>query len=173
MENLVPTTDPIAVRLAVPQDSLALARLRYDFRSALGTPEEQESVFVDRCQRWMMPRLRDDSDWKCWVAVRDDDLVGNIWVELLEKIPNPVLEAEWHAYITNLFVVETARNGGIGSMLLSVALQWCRDRGVHAVLLWPTPESRSLYTRYGFAPGATLMEMVVTPIPGSERPDRE
>jgi ribosomal protein S18 acetylase RimI-like enzyme len=54
-------------------------------------------------------------------------LVGNLWLQLIEKIPNPTTEPEQHAYVTNFYVTEAARGQGIGTMLLSAALRRLRD----------------------------------------------
>ncbi len=87
--------------------------------------------------------------------------VGNIWIQLIEKIPNPTLEPEYHAYVTNFYVQEGARGKGIGSLLLEAALNWSKAQGVQAVILWPTEQSRSLYLRHGFAVREDLMEMMI------------
>jgi GNAT superfamily N-acetyltransferase len=84
-------------------------------------------------------------------------------MQVVEKSPNPRNEAEHHAYITNFYVQEETRGYGIGSRLLKEALDWCQAHDVHAVILWPTERSRSLYERHGFAVRDDLMELIVTP----------
>jgi GNAT superfamily N-acetyltransferase len=110
----------------------------------------------------MAEQLKDGSAWRCWVAERDHELIACVWIQLIEKIPNPRAEPEEHAYLTNFYVQEAARGSGIGSQLLSAAITWCKARDVHAVILWPTERSRSLYARHGFAVRDDLMELVVT-----------
>jgi GNAT superfamily N-acetyltransferase len=151
----------INIRLASAPDAPALARLRYDFRSSVGVVSEGESEFIGRCRRWMEERLREGDPWRCWVAERGGELVGNLWAQLVEKIPNPTLEPERHVYVTNFYVREGERGRGTGSLLLSSALDWCRAGGVHAVILWPTERSRSLYLRHGFAVREDLLELIV------------
>ena len=75
----------------------------------------------------------------------------NLWLQRLEKLPNPVAEPEEHAYVTNVYVIPAHRDGGVGALLLDAALAWCRDHGVDAVLLWPSARSRAFYERHGFA----------------------
>ena len=149
------------IRLAVGEDALVLARLRYAFRAGIGEAVEDEASFVDRCARWMGRRLEEASAWRCWVAEADDEIQGNIWLQLIEKLPNPVVELERHGYITNAFVLEAARNRGLGGRLLSAALAYCREAGVDSVILWPTEHSRSLYARHGFAVRDDIMEAVL------------
>ena len=159
MENLDDVM--ITIRLATTADALALAELRYGFRSSLAHPHEGEVEFVQRCEIWMRERLRADSSWRCWIAQQDHSLLGNIWVQLIEKIPNPVLEAEWHAYVTNFYVRDEARGKGIGTMLLEGALGWCKTQGVQAVILWPTQRSRSLYERQGFSIKEDMLGLMI------------
>ena len=148
------------MRLADASDAPALAILRYALRSSTGVATEPKSEFLRRCTAWMEDRLKTDA-WVCWVAEEDEQLIGAVWLQLVEKIPNPRSEAEHHAYLTNFYVDERARGRGIGSQLLRAVIAWCQTRDVHAVILWPTERSRSLYERNGFAVRDDLMELIV------------
>ena len=132
-------------------DADALARLRWEFRAPLGRPKETERDFLARCGRWMRNRLDGDGSWRCWVAEADGEPVGTAWLQLIEKLPNPVSESELHGYISSLYLRPEHRGRGLGSALLSTCLAACDALGVDAAILWPTPESRSLYLRHGFA----------------------
>ncbi|MBX6364772.1 MAG: GNAT family N-acetyltransferase [Gemmatimonadetes bacterium] len=149
------------IRRATPADAATLAALRLEFRSALRAPTEADADFLHRCTAWMAERLSADGAWRCWVAEDDGRIVGHVWAQRIEKIPNPIDEPEAHGYITNLFVREEARGVGTGARLLEAALAWCREFRAHAVLLWPTDRSRSLYRRYGFEVREDVMEMVM------------
>ena len=93
-----------------------------------------------------MERSIDSGTWRCWAALAEEQIVGQIWVHLIEKIPNPVVERESHAYISNLYVRESAR-GGTGNDLMDIALAWCRAQEVDAVILWRT-ERRCAIVHY-------------------------
>jgi GNAT superfamily N-acetyltransferase len=99
------------------------------------------------------------SPWRCWVIEDGKHLLGHVCVQLFEKIPNPVNEPEVHAYITNFYVVPEMRGHGVGKKLLNEALSWCRAHGTDSVILWATPESRSLYRRCGFNEPADVLEV--------------
>ena len=142
----------IRLRRAVPADAPELARLRFRFRTAIKPPAESEQGFQARCERWMAERLREGSLWRGWLAERDGAIVGNVWLQLLEKLVNPVGEPEWYGYVTNLYVDAELRGGGLGARLLDAAVAECRASAVDTVVLWPTERSKSLYLRAGFVP---------------------
>lgn len=141
----------ITIRLATAADAQCLAEMRYQFRAAIAPVNEDEAEFTARCRAWMQTRLGTTDKWYCWVAESAHTIIGHLWLQLIEKIPNPIAEPEFHAYITNVYVLPDARGQGIGTDLLQTALNWSRARDVQTVILWPTPQSRSLYLRHDFA----------------------
>jgi len=151
----------VAVRLANPGDAAELARLRYEFRAAMHSPEEDREEFIARCARWMEERLVEGSRWRCWVAEADGAIAGHLWLQLIEKIPNPAPEREVHGYITNVYVCPEARGGGTGEALVAAAMDYCATAGVDSVILWPTERSRPLYARHGFAEPVDILEAVL------------
>ena len=146
------------IRPAGTGDAEDLARLRWELRSGLGQPEETADEFQARCRPWMRGRLDGPGGWRCWVAEQHGEVVGTVWLQLIEKLPNPVVEPERHAYISSLYVHPPLRGHGTGSALLEAALEACRALEVDAVILWPTEESRRLYARHGFAVRYDVME---------------
>lgn len=146
----------IVIREATPADCNRLANLRYEFRSQVDKPVEDQDTFIQRCSAWMYQRLA--ADWKAWVAVRSGEIAGQVWLQLVEKLPNCNGEPEVHGYITNLYVRPGCR-GGVGSQLLAQALNWLQDKSVDAVILWPTPRSRTLYLRHGFREPRDILEL--------------
>ncbi|MEO7996381.1 MAG: GNAT family N-acetyltransferase [Gemmatimonadaceae bacterium] len=147
----MPTVLPTHVRRATQADAVRLAELRYEFRATLGTAREDLSAFVARGSAWMSERLIDGSGWWAWVAENDSGIIGTVWINRIEKMPNPVSEAESHAYLTNLYVQAHVRSSGAGTALMEAALAFCVEKKFDAIMLWPTPRSRSLYERHGFA----------------------
>ena len=148
----------------------ALARLRYEFRARHDAPVESEGDFVARCEGWMTARLVPGGAWRCWLAEEAGHAVGTIWLQRIEKLPNPVDEAESHGYVSSLYVVPSSRGAGLGGRLLGVCLEACQAQEMDAVILWPTPRSRSLYLRHGFAVREDLLERRLPPSPGHAAP---
>jgi len=149
----------LRIRHADTTDVPTLAHLRYRFRAELGEAAEPEDMFVNRCAAWMAERLTPASPWHCWVAESEGEILGHAWLQVIEKIPNPIAEPECHAYVTNCYVRPQARGRGVGGSLLEAILAWCREGGVDAIILWPSQKSRSLYLRHGFAIRDDLLEL--------------
>jgi GNAT superfamily N-acetyltransferase len=145
-----------------------LARLRYEFRGGMARPGETEAQFVERCAAWIARRLGDNGTWRCWVATGDDAILGTAWLQLVEKLPNPAGEPEWHGYVTSLYVRPEHRGGGLGSALLDACIRHAQARAVDALILWPTPASRRLYLRHGFAVREDLLERRLWKVPAQE-----
>jgi GNAT superfamily N-acetyltransferase len=147
------------VRPATTDDAAELARLRYEFRAAERPVVQARDAFIARCTAWMRERLGREGGWHCLIAVQDGTIIGHVWLELVDKVPNPGgSEPERHAYLTNLYVRPDSR-GGLGSRLLEAALAWCREQRVDTVILWPSERSRTLYARYGFAPSTDILAL--------------
>jgi ribosomal protein S18 acetylase RimI-like enzyme len=145
------------VRRATSADATALANLRFAFRSSLAVTVESAAQFLARCVPWMERNLADESRWRAWMLVAGATPIGAIWLQIIEKIPNPTAEPELHAYVTNFFVVPNERGRGFGSQLLDTLLAECDTLGVDTIFLWPTAESRGLYRRYGFSTTDSVM----------------
>jgi RimJ/RimL family protein N-acetyltransferase len=151
--------DQVRLREALPADAAALARLRYEFRSVLGEAVEERAAFIERAAAWFGERLTTDR-WRAWLIERGDgEIIGHCFLQIVEKLPNPVEEAEWIGYITNVYVVPAERGRGHAGRMLDAALAHCRDSGAYSVILWPTDESRAMYERRGFVVPGRLMEM--------------
>jgi GNAT superfamily N-acetyltransferase len=153
----------MTIRLAESTDAPALARLRYELRASHDPAYEPEAEFLARCGAWMAARLAPGGPWRCWAAEEAGKLVGSIWLQIIEKMPNPGAEPEKHGYISNLYVEPSRRGAGLGSLLLDTCVLFCEREAVDAMILWPTPRSRPLYERHGFAVCEDLLERRLGP----------
>src|SRR3954452_11330162 len=137
------------IRVATADDAEELARLRFAFRTEWRPATEPETEFLNRCTLWMRERLM-AGRWRCWVAVAGGRLVGTIWLQVIEKLPNPADEPELHGYVSSVYVAPELRNRGVGTALVTACLDACNELELDAVFLWSTPDSRRLYQRHGF-----------------------
>lgn len=151
----------VEVRPAGEADALTLARLRYEFRASFHDVIENEVSFLERCAAWMQLQLATGSHWKCWIAECGETPVGNVWAQLVDKIPNPIAEPEQYVYVTNFYVRAEYRSQGIGLKLWSAVLAWGQSQNVHTVILWPAERSKSFYSRQGFSIADNIMQLQI------------
>jgi len=149
----------IIIRTASPADAVDLAKLRLALRVPVDWIHEDDDSFLERCRFWMLARLHTEGRWRCWVAELEGRVVGNLWAQIIEQIPNPTSEPEYFIYFTNFYVRKEFRGSGVGSRLFAAALNWSQHQKVHAGILWPTERSRTFYSRHGFSADTNLMEM--------------
>jgi len=147
------------IRIASASDAATLARLRLELRSSSHELIENEQAFLERCESWMSERLRKESGWQCWIAEREASVVGAVWAQLIEKIPNPVAEPEFYVYLTNFYVRAEYRSEGVGAELLAGVLEWSKSKNAEKVILWPTGRSRTFYLRHGFSFADDMMQL--------------
>jgi GNAT superfamily N-acetyltransferase len=152
----------VEIRPAEPSDAAALAELRWEFRIARAPATEAHDAFVARCAEWMRTELTSRAKWRAWIASTGAAIVGQAWLQTIEKMPNPVEERERHAYISNVYV-QPAHRGGAGSRLLEAALAWCHGHEIDRVILWPSARSVTLYERHGFTHHGDVMELALGP----------
>ena len=155
------TRAKVVVRRATESDAELLARFRFELRSFYHEVLEDEVAFIERCTEWMQERLGSEGAWSCWIAEHEGRPVGAVWVQLIEKIPNPIAEPEYYVYLTNFYVREQFRGIGIGSILLSEALAWSKANNAETVILWPTERSKPLYSRHGFTLASNFMQLTI------------
>lgn len=150
----------IDIRPATPADAAILAELRWEFRVARAPARQDHAEFVARCAAWMRDELTARVRWRAWVVVSDGTIVGQAWLQTIEKMPNPVAERERHGYVSNVFVQPECR-GGVGSRLLDAVLAWAKADELDRVILWPSPRSVTLYERNGFTHHGDVMELAL------------
>jgi len=151
----------IAIRRATSADADVLAALRWEFRGDRDrVVVESERDFVARCAEWMRRELDAATRWRAWVAELDGAVAGQLWLQIIEKLPNPNGEGQRHAYVSNLYIRPAAR-GGTGTRMLDAALDDARAEGVDRVVLWPSARSVSLYRRRGFTRDGGVMELTL------------
>lgn len=144
------------VRPATAKDTAALAELRWEFRAGRQPPTEPHDAFVARCAEWMRTELMRGS-WRAWVAERDGRIVGQAWMLTIGKMPNPVSERSRHGYVSNIYVMPSAR-GGAGTRLLETVIAAAEADEVDRIVLWPSALSKTLYMRHGFTPNGDVLE---------------
>jgi GNAT superfamily N-acetyltransferase len=92
-----------------------------------------------------------------WLAEEGGRPVGMMNLAIYERMPRPGRALSRWGYLGNVFVFAAYRNRGIGSQLVSTALNYADQNGFARVVLSPTERSIPLYERTGFGPAGALM----------------
>ncbi|MQA83084.1 MAG: GNAT family N-acetyltransferase [Streptosporangiales bacterium] len=144
------------VRRATPVDAEELARLRYAFRAEEAPTVEELPAFVVRATGWLRSALASDR-WVAWVAETDGHPVGHVFLQLVDKVPNPAEESERLGYLTNAYVDPEHRGAGVGTRLIDAVTSYAQDERLDCVIVWPSERSEPLYRRAGFRPPPDML----------------
>lgn len=157
--------DDVTIRPAVRGDAAELARLRYDFTVEHELPMDlnEDRITFERRMTTKVGSFLRSGRWRIWAAqLMPGELVGNVWVERVDKVPRPYGRPEAWGYVTNMYVAPAQRNTGVGQRLLEAAMRAAERDNWELLLLWPSETSREFYSRAGFRP-AGAVELVLWP----------
>ena len=136
-------------------DLADLARLRTDWTVAHRGAAAPD--FEQQLRAWWRT---DAGTRQAWLA-RDGAgvAVGMANLQVFHRMPRPGRDAGRWAYVANVWVDEAHRRRGVGRLLMTTALDWCRGQGMGRVVLNPSAMSVPLYSSLGFRPADDLMRL--------------
>jgi len=169
---------PVVIRRAAVSDALALAESRFRFRSetnaagplAAGVSIEDEATFIVRATSLIAARLG-SGRWFAWIADSDGRVSGHIFLQEIDKLPNPSPdEPELIGYLTSFYVEAPLRGSGVGSRLLDELESHAAERGLAKIIIsGTTPLSRPLYARRGYESTPDMLEKRLVKRSSAER----
>lgn len=133
------------IRQATAGDVTALARLRIAMDAEEGV--EVQPGFEEDFVKWSASKL---SHFTVFVAQDEDTLVGNVWLEKVERVPRPSHDNGPMGYVTNFYVERAHRNRGIGRCLLEAVVEHATAGGLSLLIASPSSRSEPLWRRTGF-----------------------
>ena len=141
------------IRQTEHADLAAIVQLRREW-----TQEEHGDIadpdFDENLAAWF---ARESSRRIMWLAEEGGRPVGMMNLAIYDRLPRPGRARSRWGYLGNVFVLAAYRNRGIGSQLVSAALNYADENGFVRVVLSPTERSIPLYERAGFGPADALM----------------
>ena len=151
-------------RVATDSDVSELATMRWDFRleEAPGTPIHDRDTFLRVCRAFLQQGLADQR-WTYWIATTDTQIVSQIFIQRILKVPKPNRLEDALGYMTNVYTRPAYRNRGIGTTLMTYVLQWAADQDLESLIVWPSTASIRFYERAGFRGGSEMLEYEVRP----------
>lgn len=141
------------IRRAGHAELAAIVQLRHEWtREEDGEIEDPD--FEENLGAWFG---REWSRRIMWLAEEGGRPAGMMNLAIYERMPRPGRALSRWGYLGNVFVLAAYRNQGIGSQLVSAALDYADENGFARVVLSPTERSIPLYERAGFGPAGALM----------------
>jgi GNAT superfamily N-acetyltransferase len=146
-------------RLATKKDIFALAEMRWDFEYEFDkenfnfTKEQFLKSFVELLE------IELNKNWFVWLVEDEKEIISNIFIRKIRKIPKPQKLFSEIAYITNVYTRKEYRNKGIGNQLLKNIKEWALKDKVELLFLWPSEESIKFYEREGFKKENEILEL--------------
>lgn len=99
---------------------------------------------------WLRRKMA-DGEYLAWFAIAADGSIAagaGLW--LMDWPPHMIGPGRWCGNIVNVYTEPDCRRMGLARRLMDTALDWCRSKGVRAVILHASDEGRPLYEKMGF-----------------------
>ena len=145
------------VRTANPADLDAILDMRMALFEESGdrmSPTERKEV-LHANETYFNCR---SNDYRTWVAVEDEQVVGVGTLAFFFRPPYPGNLAGKEAYLLNMYTRPKHRGRGIAKAVLNEALTYAKEGGFGKVWLHATAAGRPIYEANGFSPVASYME---------------
>lgn len=129
------------MRIAAVDDAGALATLRARWTEA------DEPAFAQRMADWLEA---EGERRTVWLALLDGEPVGMASLFEYHRMPRPGRGGSRWGYLSNMFVLESCRDRGIGAALLDAIVAAADERGYARIVLSPSERAIPFYRRAGF-----------------------
>ena len=140
--------DEVLIRQANDSDAAELARLRWELSSEKDLTLSRDE-FIRDCGQWLRKRLR-SGNWFMAVAESGSGLCGCMFLQFVEKVPEPGSSQRAWGYVTNSYVDPQKRGHGIGEKLLRLLISVATDHSLELLIVWPSEAAVPFYQRAGF-----------------------
>lgn len=94
--------------------------------------------------------LKEHKEYEIIVAEENSIVVSAMFVYLIPKLPKPNGNAEYIAYLTNVYTKKEYRNKDIGTQILDYIKNDLVKKKCELLFAWPSDNSISWYQRNGF-----------------------
>lgn len=152
------------MRMAKEQDYLQLAEMKwmhceeddldYNEKNLVGINKD---LFIKQFVEF----LKDDKEYRIFVACEKDIVVSAMFVYMVPKIPKPNSSAKYIAYLTNVHTLKEYRNKGIGTELLTYIKDCLLKESCQLIFVWPSEKSANWYSKNGFCQENEIFECVL------------
>lgn len=146
-------------RLAEESDLEMLSEMRWEHEyEEEGHFDITKDEFITECKLFLREGM-EKGTWMYWIAEDNGNVVSNIYINRIRKVPKPQKLAAEIGYVTNVHTSIRYRNQGIGTELLKHAKHWAKENKIELLFVWPSEKSVSFYERQGFSIKNEIMEL--------------
>lgn len=148
-------------RLAAENDISSLVEMRWLHEFEEGNCSGiQKEGFITECKSFLKKGLEDGS-WVYWIAEDNGEIIANIYINKIRKVPKPQKLFSEIGYVTNVHTKEKYRNKGIGKQLLKETVAWSKENDMELLFVWPSKRAVNFYAREGFKEQNDIMELLL------------
>jgi GNAT superfamily N-acetyltransferase len=144
----------LAIRVASAADADGLAHLRHQWRA--GDDGVDLKSFQPEFADWMAEH---DQSHFPFLAERQGEPIGMAWLVVVDRVPGPQHFIRRSAYIQSVYVIARERSSGIGTLLMTILLEYAQNLGLDYIAVHPSNQSFPLYRRLGFTETDRVLEM--------------
>jgi len=123
--------------------------------------EDRLSAMCEAFRPWLLARMT-SGEYLAWVAVAPDaGIVAGLGLWLMDWPPHMIGPGARRGNILNVYTDSRYRRRGIARSLMAVAINWCRDHGIAAIILHASPDGKALYEKLGFQPSNEMRLLLI------------
>ena len=147
------TEQAISIRAATADDAEIITAHRRAMFFEMGFRDEKSlDAMTAACRPWVRQKM-EAGEYLAWLAVEPNGSVAaGLGMWLMDWPPHMIGPGSRRANILNVYTEPAHRRQGLARRLMDVALTWCREHGIRAVILHASDDGRALYQSLGFTP---------------------
>jgi GNAT superfamily N-acetyltransferase len=156
------------IRPLTPQDLELVVRHREEMFREMGPPEADLTTMTAAFQRWLEPRLRNETYFG-WAIERGGIPVAGLGMFILDWPPHPAHPDDCRrACVLNVFVEPEHRGKGLATeLIMKVARDEASRRGIAFMTLHASQQGRPVYEKLGWE-STTEMSLAIGKLRGRD-----
>lgn len=122
--------------------------------------DDIESMNKEEFSKEFKKFLEDEigKNYTIFVATKGNEIISNIYLGIINRIPSPIKDGKSIGYITNVYTKKEYRNKGIGAKLMDFVIDYAKKEDCEVLFVWPSEGAITYYHRAGFSGENAIME---------------
>jgi GNAT superfamily N-acetyltransferase len=150
---------PFSIRRGSLDDLEIIVEHRRAMFADMGHADDGLARMCVEFRPWLERKMKAGEYLAWFAAAEDGSIAAGLGLWLMDWPPHMV-PGPPRANILNVYTRPESRRQGLARLLMESALAWCRDNGVHTVILHASEAGRPLYESMGFQ-ATSEMRMVL------------